>query len=387
MDLDFTEEQDAFRSNLRDFLTTHHSPAQVRVLERDELGYSPEFWERFSALGAPGLLIPEEYGGAGLPLLDSVVLYEELGRAIVPSPHFVSSVLSARLIETAGTEAQKAQWLPELAAGEAIITPAWLEPSRGYGPEGVQLRARRDGSGWVLSGGKYLVHYAGAATRLIVLARTQEEGSGAEIRFLLVDPQVPGVTLTRHATMASDNQFHIAFDDVHVAADDVLTEAAGWDAWHRVMLDGITLLAAQAVGGARRALELATEYAGTRHQFGKPLGAFQAIAHNLADRATEVDGAEVLVWEAAWARDTGRSTQQLAPMAKLFGCQVFRKVTATAQQIFGGNGFTVDFDIQLYFRRAKQLELSFWDARYLESLIAAVALTPDVGARAEGVSA
>src|SRR5207249_12079057 len=120
-----------------------------------------------------------------------------------------------------------------------------------------------------------------------------------------------------------------------------------------------------------RTLEFTIDYALTRHQFGKPLGAFQAIAHYLADAVTAVDGAETLVWEAAWARDAGRSTARLAPMAKLFACDTFRDVTAMAQQVFGGVGFTVEYDIQLYFRRAKALQVSWWNDRYLEELVAA----------------
>ncbi|MFD0633441.1 acyl-CoA dehydrogenase family protein [Catenulispora yoronensis] len=140
------------------------------------------------------------------------------------------------------------------------------------------------------------------------------------------------------------------------------------------MHDAIVLAAAQAVGAARRTLEFTVDYALTRHQFDKPLGAFQAIAHYLADAVTTVDGAETLVWEAAWARDAGRSTAKLAPMAKLFAGDTFRDVTAKAQQIFGGNGFTVEFDTQLYFRRAKQWQMTWWDPRYLEELIAAQVL-------------
>src|SRR5580704_17612971 len=140
------------------------------------------------------------------------------------------------------------------------------------------------------------------------------------------------------------------------------------------MHDGIILAAAQAVGGAQYALEITVQYAKDRQQFDKPLGAFQSLAHYLADAATAVDGAEVLVHEAAWARSESRDVARLAPMAKLFACQTFRDVTATAQQIFGGIGFTVEFDIQLYFRRAKQLQLSWWDTRYLEELVAASVL-------------
>ena len=140
------------------------------------------------------------------------------------------------------------------------------------------------------------------------------------------------------------------------------------------MHEAIVLVAAQAVGGARHALDITVQYAKDRHQFGKPLGAFQSLAHYLADAVTNLDGAEVLVHEAAWARAEGRSVAKLAPMAKLYACRTFRDLTATAQQIFGGIGFTVEFDIQLYFRRAKQLQLSWWDSRYLEELVAAAVL-------------
>jgi alkylation response protein AidB-like acyl-CoA dehydrogenase len=140
------------------------------------------------------------------------------------------------------------------------------------------------------------------------------------------------------------------------------------------MHDGIILVAAQAVGGAQYAHAITTQYAKDRFQFDKPLGAFQSLAHYLSDGITAVDGAETLTWEAAWARDEARDVASLAPMAKLFACQTFRDVTATAQQIFGGVGFTLEYDIQLYFRRAKQLQISWWNDRYLEELIAAQVL-------------
>src|SRR5205823_6791652 len=173
--------------------------------------------------------------------------------------------------------------------------------------------------------------------------------------------------LTQDKTISSDTQYRVDFD----GATGERLGATGWQTWHDVMLDGIILLAAQASGGARHALEITVQYAKDRQQFDKPLGAFQAIAHYLSDAVTTVDGAETLVYEAAWARDAGKpETRRLAPMAKLFACQTFRDVTAMAQQVFGGVGFTVEYDIQLYFRRAKQLQISSWNDRYLEELIA-----------------
>jgi alkylation response protein AidB-like acyl-CoA dehydrogenase len=128
------------------------------------------------------------------------------------------------------------------------------------------------------------------------------------------------------------------------------------------------------MGGAERALEITVQYAKDRKQFDKPLGAFQSIAHYLADAATAIDGGKTLVYQAAWARSTGRSTSRLAPMAKLFACQTWRDVTAMCQQVWGGVGFTLEYDIQLYFRRAKQLQITWWDTSYLEERVAASVL-------------
>ena len=149
---------------------------------------------------------------------------------------------------------------------------------------------------------------------------------------------------------------------------------SGWATWHETLLDGIVMLAAQAVGGARYALDITVQYAKDREQFDKPLGAFQALAHYLADAKTNVDGGTLLVYEAAWARANDKPIDQLAPMAKLFAGTTYRDVTAMAQQVFGGVGFTLEYDIQLYFRRAKQQQISWWDDRALEERIAACVL-------------
>ncbi len=178
-------------------------------------------------------------------------------------------------------------------------------------------------------------------------------------------------SILKPRALSSDTQYRVEFRDVEVGSDALVGDAGGaWPVWDDVMHDGIILLAAQAVGGARYALDITVQYAKDRHQFDKPLGAFQAIAHYLADAVTAVDGAETLVYEAGWARAAGRPVNRLAPMAKLFACQTFRDVTAMAQQVFGGVGFTLDYDVQMYFRRAKQLQVSWWDSRYLQGLVA-----------------
>jgi alkylation response protein AidB-like acyl-CoA dehydrogenase len=366
MDLEFTEEQNMLRDLVRGVCSEYAPSDTVRDTEDDPRGFPAELWKQLAELDLIGLLLPAEFGGSEMTALEGAILYEELGRSLAPTPHFVSAVMSAGVLLRAGSAEQQAAWLPQIAAGDAILTTAWLEPHHGFGPEGVQLRAQASGDAVALDGVKWHVPFASAADRLVVLGR------GADgVELYLVDPASSGITMTQHHTIAADTQYEVRFDGVQVEASERIGGAGtGWDTWHDTMLDGIVLLAAQAVGGARFALEMTVQYAKDRQQFDKPLGAFQAIAHYLADASTTVEGAEILAHEAAWVRANDRPIDLLAPMAKLFACQTFRDVTAMGHQVHGGMGFTVECDMQMYFRRAKQLQLSWWDERYLEELIA-----------------
>jgi alkylation response protein AidB-like acyl-CoA dehydrogenase len=373
LDLEFDQEQELLRQTVRDVLQRHCGLDVVRSMEDDPVGYPPELWTQLGQLDLIGLLLPEEYGGSGMSLIEGVALYEELGRSLAPVPHFVSAVMSGGALTAAGSAEQKDRWLRVIATGEAVLTPAWLEPENGFTARGVEVRATASGSGFSLSGLKRHVAFASSADRLVVLART---GDAAEdVDLFLVDPTSPGVTLRQQLSLASDTQYEVAFSEVAlVEADRVGAAGSGWDTWQSVLEPALVLLAAQAVGGARYALEITTQYAKDRQQFNKPLGAFQALAHYLSDAVTALDGAEQLVHEAAWAGATGRSLSSLAPMAKLFACSTFRDITAMAQQIFGGIGFTLDFDIQLYFRRAKQQQLMWANDTVLEDSVATTLL-------------
>jgi alkylation response protein AidB-like acyl-CoA dehydrogenase len=368
MDLDRTVEQEMLRELVRGICNSYAPLSVVRALEDDPVGYPTELWQQLGELDLIGLMLPDEYGGSGMSLLEGAVVYEELGRALAPSPHFVSAVMSAGVLLRAGTDEQKQAWLPRIASGDAILSTAWLEPGNGYGPLGVQLSARADGSDVVLDGVKWHAPFASAASALVVLARTDS----GNVDLFLVDPAGPGVTLTQQMTIASDTQYAVEFAGVRVpAANRIGPTGSGWGTWNATLLEGSVLLAAQAMGGARYAFDITVQYAKDRHQFDKPLGAFQAISHYLADASTTVEGGTILVYEAAWAHANGRPITTLAPMAKLFAGRTFRDITAMGQQVFGGIGFTVESDIQLYFRRAKQWQISWWDDRFLEELIAA----------------
>lgn len=373
MDLEFSDEQHMLRDLVRGMCGTYASLETVRAVEDDATGFPVEFWAQLSALDLTGLMIPEEYGGSGMTALEGAVVYEEFGRALAPSPHFVSAVLSAGLLLRGGSDAQKQAWLPRIATGEAIVSTGWLEPGGGFGPKGVQTTATADADGFVLQGTKWHVPFASSATQLIVLARTGD--AVADVDLFLVDPTTDGVTLTQQFTMASDCQYQVELSAVRVSeASRVGAAGSGWATWDAILKEGLVFLAAQAIGGAGYALEITVQYAKDREQFDKPLGAFQAISHYLADAATSVNGGRILVYEAAWALANAQSIDALAPMAKLFAGQTFRDGTAMAQQVFGGVGFTLDYDIQLYFRRAKALQIAWLDDVALREMVAMTVL-------------
>lgn len=367
MDLDLTEEQQMVADMTKSMLEEYSTVEVVREMEDDPKGYPDTLWKQMSELGLNGLLIPESYGGGGQTLLEGALVYEELGRSMAPVPHFVSCVMSANVLLTAGSDAQKDAWLEKIANGEAILTPAWLEPERGFGEVGVALEAKADGGDFLLTGRKRSVAYASSASRLIVLAR-----SDAGVDLFLVDPNADGIATKQLLSQGREPQYQVDFDGVRVSESDRIGAAGtGWATWNDTMLQGTVLLAAQAIGGADRCLAETVEYAKERVQFDKPLGAFQALAHYMADASTSIDGGRVLVHEAAWNHAQGRSIARFGPMAKLFCCEAYRETTRVCAQIWGGVAFTIEYDQQMFFRRAKQLQLSWWDTPYLEELIAA----------------
>ncbi|HOT79620.1 MAG TPA: acyl-CoA dehydrogenase family protein [Microthrixaceae bacterium] len=373
LNLDFTEEQDMLREMVRGVCEQYANLDVVRAMEDDAVGYPVDLWAQLAELGILGMTIPEEHGGSGMTMQEGVVVYEELGRALAPLPHLVSAVVSAGAILTGGSAEQIAEWVPKLASGEAIFTPAWTEPDNGFGPKGVQVEAVADGDGFTITGTKQHVYFASSAQRLIVLARTGAEP--AAIDLFLVDPAADGVTLTQKMSISSDTQYRVDFAGVRVSAADRIGPAgSGWATWQTVMNDAMILQAAYANGGNEHALDITVQYSKDREQFDKPLGAFQALSHDMADAKTALDGSKVLNYEAAWAHSLGRPVTKLAAMSKLFACNSYRDTTAMAQQIFGGVGFTLEYEIQLYFRRAKQQQITWNDTRTCEDLIAAAVL-------------
>lgn len=367
MELGFSEEQEMFRQAAREFFERECPTTVVRSLEADPLGYSPDMYRKMADLGYLGVCFPEEYGGLDLTFLELAILYQEMGRFLVPSPHFASATLAGTAILLAGSDEQKQNLLPAIASGREILTLALVEPdSPRYDLDAVQMTARPDGDGYVLDGVKVFVDYAHVADRILVAARTSEG-----LTLFVVPRTAEGVSVAPLKTIGGEKHNEVRLSGLRVRPDTMLGTVGGAaDPLRQVLTRAKAALTAWMVGGAEAALDMTVKYAKDRVQFGQPIGSFQAIQHKLANVATEVEGARLIAYRAASALAEGESAELEAAMAKAFVSEAYRKAAAEGCQIHGGYGFMMETDIQLYFRRAKANEVEFGDAEAQQDFIA-----------------
>jgi alkylation response protein AidB-like acyl-CoA dehydrogenase len=376
MDFGFSEEQEMLRQSVRDFLVAESPMTYVRQMMEDERGFSDEQWKKMAELGWTGLIIPEEYGGAGLNMVDMVVVLEEMGKVVFPGPFFASAILGGVAIDLGGSAEQKQRWLPGLADGSKRATLAQVEESGRWDADGIQLAAKAAGGGFSLSGTKLFVHDAQNADLLIVPARTAGSGSDG-ITVFVVDGKAKGLSVRVLKTMDQTRKLcEVTFDNVAVGKDAVLGEVGkGWALLERLVDRAKVALCAEMCGGAQRVLEMSVEYAKVREQFGKPIGSFQAIQHKCANMMVQVESAKSATYYAAWAVANDVPEAHLAAcMAKAYTSDAYRFVSAEGIQIHGGIGFTWEHDMHLFFKRAKGSEVTFGDATWNRELVAQVVL-------------
>ena len=374
MNFAFSEEQEMLRDTARRFLETK-SPSEVvrRLMETDE-GYDPSLWSEIAAQGWQAMAIPEEYGGAGFSFMEQAILMEEMGRTLFPSPFLSTVVVGADLVLTAGTEEQKQEILPGIAAGERTIALAHLEENGSWGADGITMVAKKDGSDLMLDGVKSFVVDGHTADTLIVVARTDDTSSGEDgISLIVVPGDADGISRRRLETMdQTRKQAEIRFEGVRVPASSILGgEGTGWAALQDTLDRAVVALAFEQVGGATTCMEMSVQYAKDRVQFGRPIGSFQAIKHKCADMLVEVESAKSAAYYAGWAVTAGDDeVKVVAPLAKSYCSEAFFHCAAETIQIHGGIGFTWEHDAHLYFKRAKTDELLFGSPAHHRAVLA-----------------
>jgi len=362
MNFSFTEDQILLRNSVRAALDEQCTSAHVRAMAEDARGYSEALWGEMAKLGWLGLPFAEEQGGAGLGLVELALVLEEMGRAAYPGPYFASVVLGGLGIQLGGSRAQKERWLPAIASGQARASAALLEDALDWDPASTTATAVRAGDSWRLSGVKRFVPWAHVADVVLVPARAPEG-----LSLFLVDPRVAGVTITPMVGIDLSNRWsELRLADAAVSADALVGSPGGATGLLESLLRRAAVGAsADMLGAARRCLDLSVGYVKVREQFGQLIGSFQAIRHRCAEMLLEVENSHSAVYYAAWALAAGAEDGAMAAsVCKSYVSESARKVCGDGIQVHGGIGFTWEYDLHLYFKRAKALEPLYGDAAH-----------------------
>src|SRR6478752_2605001 len=343
MQFSFTSEQEEFRSVLRRFLDEKSPTTTVRRLMETEAGWDRDSWRELNQLlGLTAVHIPEAYGGQGFGPVELGIVLEEMGRALLCAPYFSSTVLAATAIMNAGTEAQKRELLPSIAAGDTIATLAFTEPNGRWDTSGIATTATSAGGGFRLDGVKSFVLDGHTADVIVVLARRPGSTGGDGLSFFTV----PG-----NAPLLGE-------------------EGAGAAPFSRTMMQAAVCLANEMVGGAERLRQSALDYANLRVQFGRTIASFQSMKHKQADMLLDVELAKSAAYAAASAAaEDDPELPAIASLAKAAASEAYMQTAIHTIQIHGGIGFTWDNDTHLWFKRAKSSEVFLGDPTYHRELM------------------
>lgn len=360
MDLTFTEEQQMMRDMVQNFAKTEIEP----FIPRMEAGEFPrEILKKMGGLGLMGITVPEEYGGAGMDFVSYISAIHELSKvsAVVGVILSVHTSVGTNPIMYFGNDEQKSRYLPKLASGEYLGAFCLTEASSGSDAGSLKTRALKKEDHYVLNGSKMFITNGGEADVYIVFASTDSSKGTYGISAFIVDKDTPGLVIgkdERKMGLHGSRTVELSFDQMKVPAENLLGEENGGFKIAMANLDvGRIGIAAQALGIAEAALEAATGYAKERVQFGKPIAAQQGVGFKLADMATAVEAARLLVYRAAQLRAEGLPCGKEASMAKLFASKAAVEGSIDAVQVFGGYGYTEDYPVERYFRDAKVTEI------------------------------
>ncbi len=366
MYFDLTDEQQAIKSTAHDFLAARYKSERIRALAESEDGFEQSDWEEMAELGWPGLALPEEWGGQGLGIVELSVLFEEMGYALAPSP-LLSTTVAGLALALRGTDEQRERWLRPLADGKARGTLALFDAGTPATIGGFEMEAKEDGDGIVLDGEKVLVLDAGTADFFLVAT---SDGSRH-----LVERGAAGVSVMPEHSIDLTRRLHsVRFDGVRVGPEATLTGVQ--EDYLPVLWRACVAIAAESTGVAQRAMEMAVEYAKDRQQFGRPIGAYQAVSHRCAQMLLETENSRSTVYGAAWAADAApESLPVAASMAKAYASDAGWRVPDASIQVHGGIGFTWEHDLHFFLKRGKVNAVTFGDAKWHRERVADAVLT------------
>ncbi len=363
MNFELTEEQNLIREMVRSFAETEVAPSAAERDENERFDRAL-MYDRLGELGLTGIVFPEEYGGAGADYISYAIAVEELSRVCGSTGVTLSAHLSlcANPIYMFGTEEQKQKFLVPLAKGEKCGGFGLTEPSAGSDAGGTKTTATREGNEWILNGSKIFITNAGEAEIYVVLARSDKSAEKHRgISAFIVEKGTPGFSFGKKEKkmgIRSSPTMELVFENCHIPAENLLgQEGQGFKVAMKTLDGGRIGIAAQALGIAQGALDATLAYTKEREQFNKPIAAFQGVSFQLADMATQIEAARLLIYNAAYRASAGLSYSQESAMAKLFASETAMRVTTQAVQLHGGYGYTREFPVERMMRDAKITEI------------------------------
>jgi alkylation response protein AidB-like acyl-CoA dehydrogenase len=369
VDLLLDAEEQSVASLAREVLDNLATPGLARETETNPLGYSADLWREIARLDWIGLCLPGAVGGQDLPLHYAGLLLAEVGRHIAPVP-LHSTLTAALTVARQGRAGQVEALLPGVISGESIMTVAFQEGRTARSRNGLRTVAVRDGDEYVITGVKHFVDNFAAADSCVVSC-----ADGQGVGLFVVPAVAPGISSTPLVTLAKDQQSKVAFDHVRVPASALLGEPGEGRSAAEAMIDlGTALLCAQLAGASRRDAEFAVDYSRNRVAFGRPIGAFQSIQHLAADMLIAVDGVDLLTREALWRLGAGLTGAIEVSQAKAFASEKCVFVARSSQQVHGGIGFMMEFDLHLWYRRVVAWSMRYGTAAEHRARIAAALL-------------
>ena len=370
MDLNPNETQEMIRDGARRMLAEVIDPDAVRAIEATPDGLATEVWDQMTSLGWTGIALPERIGGGGGGLVDLCMLAEELGASAASTPLVATSGFAAPLLASLAPSAAIDDVLAKLATTNAIIVGALVDADGRNERSTPTCRLTEADDDFIVSGTKVLVPFASVAETLLVATGTE----AGELAIAAIGADAKGVSVSRHTTTGASPTFEVTFDQVSVPSDRILARGAAAENALDAALDAATVLAtAEAVGQCESMIRISAEYATNRVQFGQPIGKFQAVSHRIADMRINTDALRLLALESAWLLDEGREATLEVAGTKVFANEVVVEMIHTAHAVHGAIGYTNEYDLQLFTRRARAYCLNHGDTDQ-QSERAAVAL-------------
>jgi 3-oxocholest-4-en-26-oyl-CoA dehydrogenase beta subunit len=371
MEFTLSEETMLLKDSAQRFLKENCPGSLVKTLIKDEAGYSKTLWKTMADLGWLGLIFEEQYGGIQGHFLDLYMLFEEIGKVLLPSPFFCSAILSGMILREGGSKKQKESYLPDIIRGEKIWTVALLDEQGRFDEGDPQIKAQKASKDiYLLSGTRLLVPYAQVANEIIVCAKVKGEKAQGPTLFR-INGQADGLHKTWLDTLTQEKTYALVLNKVKVPAENIIGKIGRGHLYlKRVFPWAIALKCGEMVGGMERVVDMTVKYLKERNQFGKPLGVLQAVQHFCADMASYLETSRLIARQAAFFLSEGISSDKEISMAKAWISDAYKKTTWIAQQLHGGIGFTEEYDLHLYYKHAKASELAFEESWFHRSKVA-----------------